>query len=121
MDAACTSLCASAVCAGSGTAFACDASSCCSTAVSPNIHGSCSTGPTAVLGNGCNFEYDYSSWIMANNFVELDWDVEQCQQGTWVTVDSGTDAVPCTGCTQDTRNTWSDTCGNSTMTQNVCP
>jgi hypothetical protein len=121
VPAACVGACGAGTCSGAGARFVCSFGTCCSTAVAPNIAGSCSTGPAVVLADGCSFEYDYSSWTMASNFVELDWDVEQCQQGTWVSIDSGADAVPCTGCTHDTRNTWSDTCGNTTMRQNVCP
>lgn len=113
--------CGTGTCGGAGTTFACDYGTCCSTAVAPNIVGSCSTGPTVVLGDGCSFEYDYASWNMLSNFVEVTWDVQQCQQGTWVSIDSGADAFPCTGCTHDVRNTWSDTCGNVSMRQTVCP
>jgi hypothetical protein len=74
-----------------------------------------------LLGDGCSFEYDYNSWIMANNFIEVDWDVEQCQNGTWVSVDSGADAFSCMGCAHDTRNIWSDTCGNASARTQICP
>jgi len=58
---------------------------------------------------------------MASNFVELMWDEQVCQQGSWVPFDSGADAVPCGGCEHATRNTWTDTCGNASALSYVCP
>lgn len=74
-----------------------------------------------MLGDGCEFHYDYSSYVMASNFVEYNWDYERCQAGAWVTIDASSDAFPCTGCAHETRNTWTDTCGNLTMFTQVCP
>jgi hypothetical protein len=74
-----------------------------------------------LLGDGCHFSYDYASYVMASNFVEIQWDEEVCQNGTWMTFDSGLDAIPCSGCVQDTHNTWSDTCGNAAGLTQVCP
>lgn len=117
----CTALCSSATCSGTGTAYACDFGSCCSTGNAPNLGGSCATGPIALLPDGCHFAYDYSSWISASDFVAYDWNEQLCMQGTWVTFDAGADAFPCSGCTHDTRNSWSDTCGNTTAFTQVCP
>ncbi len=119
--AACAATCTSATCVGTGTMFSCDMSSCCSTETAPNRAGSCATGPVVQLGDGCRFVYDYSSWISANNFVELDWNEQICQQGVWVEFDVGADAIPCTGCAHETRNAWSDTCGNASAFVQVCP
>jgi hypothetical protein len=74
-----------------------------------------------LLGDGCRFEYDYYNCFPSCSFFEVDWDVEECQNGVWMSVDSGADAYPCSGCSQDIRNTWSDTCGNTTTTQQICP
>ena len=119
--AACSALCSSASCSGSGTAYACDVSSCCATSTAPNLGGSCATGPSTLIGNGCRFVYDYSSYVMASNFVELMWDEQVCQNGSWVPFDSGADAVPCQGCTHDTRNVWSDLCAAMPLQTTVCP
>ncbi|HSD89793.1 MAG TPA: hypothetical protein VLB44_19815 [Kofleriaceae bacterium] len=118
---ACTTLCSSATCDGAGTAFSCNTSSCCSTATAPNLGGSCATGPTVLLGDGCHFSYDYSAYVMANNFINVEWDEEVCVGGTWMTFDAGVDAFPCSGCVHDTHNTWSDTCGNAAGFTQVCP
>ena len=74
-----------------------------------------------LLGDGCSFEYDLTSVAIANYYMEIDWDVEQCQNGTWVAVDTGADAYPCSSCSVETRNIWSDTCGNATARTQVCP
>jgi len=120
--AACNTLCSSAVCTGADTAYSCDTSTCCATAVAPNFTGSCGGTATSVLvGDGCHFSYDWSSWVMANNFVNLMWDEQVCQQGTWVTFDAGGDAFPCGGCVHDTHVTWTDSCGNRSAASYVCP
>jgi hypothetical protein len=62
---------------------------------------------------GCRFEYDYNSCCTITDYIEVQWDVEECMAGAWVSVDSGADAFPCPGCTHEIRNTWSDTCGNA--------
>ncbi len=121
MPAACTGACGAGTCGGSGTIFTCNFGTCCSTAIAPNLTFGCATDSTAVLPSGCQFHADYSSYVAANNFVNVMWDYEECRQGQWVSVDSGGDAFPCSGCTQDTHTTWSDTCGSATMKTVVCP
>jgi hypothetical protein len=119
--AACSALCSSAVCTGSSTAFTCDVASCCATSSAPNLAGSCSTGPSTLIGDGCRFVYDYYSFMSASNFFEVLWDEQLCQNGTWMPFDSGNDSFPCSGCTHDTRNTWSDSCASTVLQETVCP
>jgi hypothetical protein len=89
--------------------------------MAPNRGGSCSTAPIVMLGDGCEFRYDYASYAVASNFTEFDWDYQRCEAGAWVQFDSGADAFPCNGCVHETRNTWSDSCGNLAAFSQACP
>ncbi|MBS1123072.1 MAG: hypothetical protein H6Q90_5300 [Deltaproteobacteria bacterium] len=117
---ACSSICVTAICKGAGTSFACDAATCCATSVAPNFVGSCGTAIDVMVPSGCQLEYDVNTCCTGVQYIEVTWDVQACQAGTWVQVDSGADAFPCNGCPTEIRNSWTDSCGNASGTAIVC-
>jgi len=122
VPAACLALCSSAVCTGDGIAFACDISTCCSTGSAPNFTGRCGQAVDVLVGNGCTFEYDYNNCcIPTPRYIEVEWDVQQCVDGAWVSIDSGADAYSCRSCADSVTDSWTDSCGDRSANRVLCP
>jgi len=62
------------------------------TSVAPNFVGSCGTAIDVMVPSGCQLEYDVNTCCTGVQYIEVTWDVQACQAGTWVQVDSGADA-----------------------------
>jgi hypothetical protein len=93
----------------------------CRTSDAPNFAGRCSSAADVLLPSGCQLVYNTSYCCNAAGYREYEWNVQECRDGVWARIDSGADVIRCSGCPPETRDDWSDTCGDAAANEMVCP